>query len=63
VQNFVARSYSVFIEIYGVLVDSGYVYSVIMVVELKISTLSLIPCGNGVRYFPVISFMFCKFLL
>ena len=32
-QNFVARSYSVIIEIYGVLVDNSYVYSIIMVVE------------------------------
>jgi hypothetical protein len=33
VQNFVAWSYSVIIEIYGVLVDGSYVYSIIMVVE------------------------------
>jgi hypothetical protein len=34
VRNFVARSYSVIIGIYGVfLVDSSYVYSIIMVVE------------------------------
>jgi len=34
VQNFVAQSYSVILENYGVfLVDSSYVYSIIMVVE------------------------------
>jgi hypothetical protein len=53
VQNFVARSYFLVIEIYGALADSSYVHSIIMVVEEKISTFSLITREIGVKWFPV----------
>jgi hypothetical protein len=40
-------------DIWCFLVDSSYLYSIIMVVEGKINTLSLITREIGVRCFPV----------